>query len=91
MNTSYNHFKEKGKAPILEELWKKQKGRCAYTGEKLYPGKNASIDHIRPISKGGISSKKNLQWVTKKVNDMKRNFTHREFISLCKKIALHHP
>lgn len=86
-NVSYNHFLTRTKADVLKALWEKQKGRCAYTGEKLVPGVNASLDHIEPTSVGGSLEPGNLQWVTKTVNRVKTSLGHREFIRLCKKIA----
>lgn len=64
------------------DLWNKQGGRCAYTGEILVPGKNASIDHIVPISRGGSHDVSNLQWVRTDVNFAKRSQTHAEFMAM---------
>lgn len=46
-------------------LWEKQKGICHYCGclmRKRGGGKNtsASIDHIIPVSKGGVNARHNL-------------------------------
>lgn len=67
----------------LLDLWKKQDGRCAYTGEALRPGDNASLDHIVPLARGGGNGVDNLQWVTKQINFMKRDMTHEEFVGMC--------
>lgn len=61
--------------------------RCAYTGEWLTPGVNASLDHIVPVSRGGASDIMNLQWVTELVNRMKTDMTHDEFIASCHVIS----
>lgn len=71
----------------IKKLLEKQEYKCVYTGKKLIPGKNASIDHIVPKSKGGNNSIKNLQWVDEQVNRIKNDMTHYEFITFCKLIS----
>lgn len=71
----------------LMELFKRQRGRCAYTREKLVLGDTASLDHIVPKARGGGDEIGNLQWVTWTVNNCKRDLTHEEFVTLCKKVA----
>lgn len=70
------------------ELYKKQNGKCAYTGiditfSKQKSGNTASFDRI-DSNKGYVDS--NVHWVHKDVNMMKRNFTETYFISLCEKV-----
>ncbi len=67
----------------LLNLWDQQFGLCALTGETLVMGDNASIDHKIPISRGGSSDIKNLQWVTKIANGVKTDLTPEELISFC--------
>jgi len=74
-------------AKDIKELWNKQNGRCFYTNEILVPGKNASIDHQIPTSRGGNNDISNLRWVTTQVNMIKSSLTHEEFIQFCKNIA----
>lgn len=74
---------------LIENLLKKQNGRCPYTGRRLVPGKNASLDHINPRSlypklQGKIS---NLEWVDLEVNRAKRALSRQAFISLCRTVA----
>ena len=69
-------------------MWKAQNGTCALTGEKLIPGKNASLDHIVPRCRGG-GNDNNLQWVTKEANYFKRARTNEELIRMSVKIAKH--
>lgn len=71
----------------LRDSFLRQEGRCAYSGELLVPGDNASLDHKQPVSRGGADTPDNLQWVTKVVNDCKRNLTHDEFITLCRRVT----
>ncbi len=72
---------------ILKEKLVAQGFRCAYSGEPIVPGINASIDHIVPSSRGGSPEAHNLQWVSKIVNLMKTSMTHDEFIAMCKRIS----
>ena len=65
----------------LSRLWKKQRGRCALTGEKL--DRSAEVDHILPKARGGSDDLENLRWVTQIVNRSKRDLTDEEFTALC--------
>lgn len=80
----------------LKEVWQQfenQEGKCALTGEPLilpkncrdYSG-NASLDRIDSSLPYQIG---NIQWVTKDVNLMKRNFTTDRFLATCIKVANH--
>lgn len=73
---------------LLKDLLESQNYLCAYTGEKLVVGEQvATIDHKRPTSRGGDDSLENLHWITKRMNEMKGNFTHEEFLEACAKIT----
>lgn len=74
-------------AAILQQLWEEQVGCCAVTGEKLIPGLNASLDHIIPKSRGGSSDKSNLRWVLLRVNQLKWDMTHEEFVEMCRLVV----
>lgn len=65
----------------IASLWKKQKGLCALTGEKL--DRTSQLDHILPKAKGGNDYIENLQWLSQEVNLAKRDLTDDEFIKLC--------
>lgn len=82
-NMAMNHTGERCHGALLKRLWEKQGGRCIYTGELLTPGKNASLDHRIPISRGGTHEEENLQWVSLRVNQMKTDMTHDEFLKMC--------
>lgn len=71
----------------LQKLWDQQQGRCFYTNEILIPGKNASLDHQIPESRGGSSEPDNFRWINNNINLMKSDMTHNEFINMCKYIA----
>lgn len=70
----------------LASLWRKQRGLCGLTGERLTRD-NAQVDHISPRSRGGTDDISNLRWVTKKVNYAKRELTDSEFLDLCRNVA----
>lgn len=75
---------------LLSVLWAEQRGLCAYSGEPMTLGgqlaRSASIDHKTPRSRGGTNAKSNLQWVSRKMNLMKNNLTHAEFVELCSRV-----
>jgi len=78
----------------LKYLWKlflKQNRRCVYSGEVLKFKFNkgdqtatASLDRI-DSSKGYV--KGNVQWVHKKINVLKSDFSEKEFLELCKQVT----
>jgi len=71
-------------AGVLEQILTAQEQRCAYTGEVLIPGVNASLDHKTPVSRGGVKdAPENLQWVSERINRMKTDLTHDEFLAMC--------
>ncbi|MHB8815783.1 MAG: HNH endonuclease, partial [Steroidobacteraceae bacterium] len=72
---------------VLRALWDEQRGRCAVTGDVLIPGVTASIDHIIPKSRGGSSNKGNLRWVLFRINQIKWDMTHDEFVATCRKVV----
>jgi len=72
-------------AAVLSRAWYSQRGRCAYTGQRL--GRHAEVDHKIPVSRGGTNAADNLHWVTAAANFVKRDKTHDEFIALCVDIA----
>lgn len=72
----------------LKDLLISQSYKCKYSGEELILGLNASIDHIKPLSKypDEYRELENLQWVIKEINVMKKNFTEEEFLNIISKI-----
>ncbi len=71
----------------LRALYADQGGRCYYTGEILSPGTNTALDHQTPTSAGGSSEIKNLKWTTIRVNRVKNDLSHKEFVQLCEIIS----
>lgn len=68
-------YPEKWKA-LVKAVYKKSKNMkgeyvCALTGYKSKSLKDFEIDHIKPLSKGGLSIPMNLQLVTRKANRQK--------------------
>jgi len=70
----------------IKAILERQKYKCPYTGQVLIPGKNTSLDHIVPKSKGGSNDIDNLECVIKIVNTMKHNQSHEEFIKIMQDI-----
>jgi len=87
IGSQYHLSKSNGGLAMLEELWKEQEGRCAVTGAVLTPGVDASLDHIVPISKGGLHTKSNLRWVLYTINIAKADLSHEEFVELCRAVV----
>lgn len=86
-NVSSNHFGTRKFGDFLKELLEKQSNECFYSGEKLTPGINASLDHLDPLTRDGSLSLDNVRWVSSKVNRMKTDMTDVEFITMCREIV----
>ena len=67
----------------IEELFNLQDGFCAISGIKI-DRRNMSLDRINSTI-GYVEG--NVQWVHKKINQMKSNFDENEFIEMCNKVA----
>lgn len=68
------------------DLIKRSEYRCALTGRRLEP-KDASLDHIVPVSKGGAHVMSNLQIVHKQINQAKGTMTGSEFVAMCREVV----
>lgn len=73
-------------AKALAAKWRSQRGLCALTGARLNRA-NAHLDHILPRARGGTNELSNLRWVTKIVNEAKRDLTDAEFLVMCGQVA----
>ena len=71
-------------AEYLWSVWEAQKGQCAYTGLPIELNRDASLDRI-DSSRGYV--KGNVHWVMWKINRMKLNIPHEEFIQLCSLVS----
>ena len=85
---SANHCYKNGKITAFDiwKLAKRQKLRCALTGQRLIR-ENVSVDHIIPKSKGGINELSNIRLVLKSINIAKQTMTDAEFIELCRGVV----
>lgn len=78
-----------GSPDMWKDLKKKMESQnytCAITGDKLFIGEYASVDHIIPKSRGGKDVMENIQWVTLLSNRMKNYQTMDELYATCEKI-----
>jgi hypothetical protein len=67
----------------IREIWYQQDGICTYEGYKLRLGLNACLDHKSPVSRFPLLKTylPNLHWIDKKINMLKSNRTHEEFLA----------
>lgn len=72
---------DRATARQLWALWHKQRGCCALTGRRL--GRDAHLDHIVPLARGGGHEISNLRFLCHQANLAKRALSDDEFISLC--------
>lgn len=75
---------------MADAMWQKledQEFCCFYSGRRLKPGINASIDHKTPRSRGGDNELPNLVWADRDINAFKNDSTAEEFFALCVQIA----
>lgn len=72
----------------LDELFLKQNGKCAISGLPIQIGVNASIDHIKPLSKHPetLNQLSNLQWINSDINRMKLDMEFDQFLVLIRTI-----
>lgn len=59
---------------------------CALSGRDLTP-KNASVDHIQPLSRGGTHTIDNIWIVDHQVNIAKGTMTVDEFTEMCRQVV----
>jgi hypothetical protein len=78
----------------LDDLWKQQEGRCAYTGWELFFGKQGKYGQEQTASLDRIDSDKgyvpgNVQFVHKDINRMKWDHSEQWFLELCRTVVQH--
>lgn len=64
--------------PLLSRIWLEQGGRCAITGVLLVPGRDASLDHIEHVSRGGSNERSNLRFIHVALNRLRGTMTDEE-------------
>lgn len=75
-------------AKMIMELIERQQFRCALSGRLLTP-ETASLDHMVPLSRGGMHDLSNLWIVDHQVNAAKGALTVDEFVAICREVAAH--
>lgn len=85
---SRRHFGSASKWRELKSLFYKQEERCCYSGRRLDIGRNASIEHVEPVSKHerGRADLRNIRWVETQINTMKGQQSLHEFLLSCKDV-----
>lgn len=75
------------------ELFKKQKGKCAYCKRQMVKSRgkvnSVTLEHRKPLSRGGGHSRNNLVASCAICNKMKGNRLEADFIIYLEKIAAH--
>lgn len=88
--TAFNRLGVTGKLVIdsLKLQLATQNYECYYSGIPLIIGKNATLDHKRPVSRFPDDKTKlnNIVWCDSQINEMKNNLTPEEFIEMCAKV-----
>lgn len=59
-----------------QAIFERDGGKCQFTGE--YIGRNGSLDHVMPVSRGGKTSFENIVWSKKEINSLKADRTPEE-------------
>lgn len=67
-------------------LLERQQFCCALTGRALVP-EAAALDHVIPVSRGGLHDIGNAQILDKAVNRAKGALTNEEFVQMCREVA----
>jgi 5-methylcytosine-specific restriction endonuclease McrA len=70
--------KKRSSPTLREELYRKHRGKCALCGGKLDKN-DFTLDHIKPLSRGGYDKKENLQPAHRSCNLEKRDMTMYEY------------
>lgn len=69
-------------------VYARANGKCTICGEHIGYRK-FTIDHKRPVSKGGTNDIRNLQAVCSSCNQMKHYLTQNEFMRKLWKVTIH--
>jgi 5-methylcytosine-specific restriction endonuclease McrA len=77
-------------AKMILEIIERQNYLCALSGRRLTP-ETASLDHVKPLSRGGLHDLSNLWVLDHQVNNAKGTMTAHEFVALCHDVTANHP
>lgn len=93
-SSSYSKVNNITKPYGIKEVVKKlgANPRCYLTGSQIDLSKpqTYSMDHVTPISKGGTNDLDNMELATQSANMAKNDLTVTQFVSLCKRVLMHH-
>lgn len=73
-------------ASQIMKLIESQSFRCALSGRELTP-ETASIDHITPLSRGGVHGLANIWVLDHRVNVAKGTMSVDEFVAMCREVV----
>lgn len=76
---------------LLQEKLILQQYQCVYSGRLLVPGKNASLEHVLPVSTHPElrAETSNLIWCDLNVNRAKSAMSYVDFLAMCTDIVQH--
>jgi 5-methylcytosine-specific restriction endonuclease McrA len=69
---------------FLNRLWLAQEGKCAYCACELGPIENHVLEHMTPLSRGGLSTQDNVCFACHDCNVRKYTQTVEEFLGPCR-------
>ena len=67
---------------IRQLLYNNYKTSCKYDKSRMLDHTNMVLDHIIPISKGGVTTKKNIQVISRFSNNLKSSLSEKQFYLL---------
>lgn len=88
---SGSHLKSRDRWKELEDKLIAQDYKCVYTGETIILGVNDSLDHKLPFAHFPENryDMNNLEWVTRKINQVKTDISCDDFLILVRNIFIY--
>lgn len=84
---AYNAFGTRARNKELQALIKKYRHRCAYTGIRLFAGKDLSFDHVKPVCTLAQRARSEVVPCHIAINKMRGALPIKDFKELLKQIA----